>query len=216
MTNMRKTYKMLAPAAAAATLTAALAWVVASAPSDSTSVRDSTRARSSVATSVADSYSIFEGSANRLDAAAPGWRPLPDGIGARMAEARLILQDRTRTVVAVPAANAPCLVSRFADGSQAASCALERDQQPASVTYRGAIGLVPDAVDAITLTMTDGKTRVVPVENNVWTAPDDASTAAYSFSGRIVKVELMPRSSMPPGTTTDPSQAPHRGPDSSS
>jgi len=91
----------------------------------------------------------------------------------------------------VPAATAPCLISRFADGSQSVSCALEADQQPASVSYSGAIGLVPDAVDSVTLTMTDGATRVMPVENNVWTAPDDAAKAAYSLGGRVVEVELM-------------------------
>jgi len=132
-----------------------------------------------------------------------------------MAEARLVSQDRTRTVAAVPAEKAPCLISRFADGTQTASCALESDQQPASVSYSGAIGLVPDAVDSVTLTMTDGTTRVVPVNHNVWTAPDDAAKAAYTLDGTVVEVELMPRSSMPAGATSDPSQAPSRGPDSS-
>ena len=205
---------MLVTIAAAAALAAVLAWSVAPAPAGPALGRDSGGARNLVATSAAGTYSIFEGSTSRLNASTPGWQPLPDRIGARMAEARLISQDRTRTVVAVPAANAPCLVSRFADGSQAASCALERDQQPASVSYSGAIGLVPDVVDSITLTMTDGTSRVVPVEDNVWTAPDEAVEAAYSFTGRVVVVELMPRSSMPPGATTDPSQAPRRGPDS--
>ena len=190
---------------------AALAWCVAAAPAGSPLSRDSGGTRSSVAST----YSIFAGSTSRFNAATPGWRPLPDDIGARMAEARLISQDRTRTVVAVPAAKAPCLVSRFADGSQTASCALSRDEQPASVSYSGAIGLVPDAVDSVTLTMTDGAIRVVAVEDNVWTAPDEAAKAAYSFAGRVVEVELMPRSSMPPGEPTDPSQAPRRGPDPS-
>ena len=193
----------------------ALAWSVAAAPAGSPLSRDSGGARSSVASSAADTYSIFAGSTTRFNAATPDWRPLPDDIGARMAAARLISQDSTRTVVAVPAAKAPCLVSRFADGSQGASCALARDEQPASVSYSGAIGLVPDAVDSVTLTMTDGATRVVAVEDNVWTAPDEAAKAAYSFAGRVVEVELMPRSSMPPGEPTDPSQAPRRGPDPS-
>ena len=131
-----------------------------------------------------------------------------------MEDGRLVARNQTRTVVAA-AAKTPCLISRFADGSQTASCALEADQQPASVSYSGAIGLVPDAVGSVTLTMTDGSTRVVPVKGNVWTAPDDAAEAAYSLAGRVVEVELMPRSSMPPGATSDPSQAPYRGRDSS-
>ena len=181
---------MLLAIAGAAALTVALAWSVAAAPAGSPLSRDGAGARSSAAASVADTYSIFSGSTSRLNAATPGWRPLPDSIGARMAEARLISQDSTGTVVAVPAAKAPCLVSRLADGSQTASCAVERDQHPASVSYSGAIGLVPDAVDSVTLTMTDGATRVVAVEDNVWTAPDDAAKAAYLFSGRVVEVEL--------------------------
>ena len=40
--------------------------------------------------------------------------------------------------------------------------------------------------------MTDGATRVVAVEDNVWRAPEDAAKAAYSFAGRVVEVELMP------------------------
>jgi hypothetical protein len=91
------------------------------------------------------------------------------------------------------------------------ACGHTSDQQPASVSYSGAIGLVPDAVDSVTLTMADGSTRVVPVKNNVWTAPDEAAKAAYALAGRVVEVELMPRSSMPAGATSEPSQAPsHR------
>jgi hypothetical protein len=209
---MRKTYIALSALAGAAALTVALVWSAAAAPPGSTAARDN-GASTAVAASAPDTYSIFASSTSRLNATKPGWRPPAGFVGARMAEARLISQDSTRTVVAVPAAKAPCLISRFADGSESASCALEADQQPASVSYSGAIGLVPDAVDSVTLTMTDGATRVVPVRNNVWTAPDDAAKAAYSLAGRVVNVELMPRSSMPPGDTTDPSQAPNRGPD---
>jgi hypothetical protein len=166
--------------------------------------------------SAADTYSIFAASTTRVDAS--GWRLPPDNarVGARLDEARLVLRDATQTVAAVPAAKAPCLFTRFADGSQGIACGGASGEPPTNVGYSGALGLVPDAVDAVTLTMTDGTTRVAPVKNNVWTAPDDAATAAYSLTGRVIKIDLMPRSSMPPGDTTDPTQAPSRGPDGAS
>jgi hypothetical protein len=195
----------------AAAAAAVLALSSVAAPAESSA--RGTRERAAVA---AMTYSIFASPTARFNAAASGWSPPPAeaGVGARLQEARLILQDKTRTVAAVPASKAPCLFTRFADGSQTIGCGHTADEQPTSVSYSGAIGLVPDAVDSVTLTMTDGSTRVVRVENNVWKAPDDAAKAAYSVAGSVVQVELMPRSSIPAGATTDPSQAPSRGPDS--
>jgi hypothetical protein len=209
----RTTTSMLLAAIAAAAAAVAFVWSAAAAPADRAAPVRNTDSRTAAPASGTQTYSIFAGSRTRLNATAAGWAPPADSsIRARLGEARLIAHDKTRTVVAVPAAKAPCLISRFADGSQSTACGMAPDEQPVSASYSEAIGLVPDAVDSVTFIMTDGTTRTAAVNNNVWTAPDEAAKAAYSLAGRVIEVDLMPRSSMPRGATSDPSQAPSSGP----
>lgn len=134
------------------------------------------------------------------------WAPRADpAVGARFAEARVVHRDAGRVVAAVPARNGACLLSRLPDGSRAMSCGGDADHFPATVGYAGAIGLVPDAVRAVTFTMTDGSVRTAEVIGNVWRSPVEAATAAYAVGGRVHRVGLMPRSSLPAGARLSPS-----------
>jgi hypothetical protein len=162
----------------------------------------STATPAEAAGSPSESYSIFARSEGRLDVS--GWAREGDSrIGARFSEGRLVHHDAARIVVAVPAAKAPCLVSHFIDGSKGISCGLAADEHPATVSYSGAIGLVPDVVESVAFTMTDGRSEVVPVTGNVWKSPVEAEKASYSIDGRVFEVDLMPRSSLPAGVTID-------------
>lgn len=183
-----------------------LVWQATASPAESTAgtTAESTAETTDATGSPAESYSIFARPADQRDDFSHWARLGGSRIGARLSEGRFVDQDATRTVAAVPAAKAPCLMSRYADGSYGASCGGAGDQHPATVSYSGAIGLVPDAVESVTFTMTDGTSRVTRVTDNTWKSPVEAAKASYSIDGRVFEVDLMPRSSLPAGATIDP------------
>ena len=160
------------------------------------------KARGAVAEQ-SQSYSIFLRPPVAADASVAHWKaPGDPRIGARLAAGRVVHRDAVRTVAAVPTAQAPCLISRFADGSQGTSCGI--DQPPTVVSPTGTIGLVPDSVDAVTITMTDGSTQIGRITGNVWKAPEDADKVAYSVDGHLYQLQLMPLSDLPAGAKMGP------------
>ncbi|HEX8105799.1 MAG TPA: hypothetical protein VF533_24500 [Solirubrobacteraceae bacterium] len=133
------------------------------------------------------------------------WAPSranPD-IAPRFREARVIQRDATRIVAAVPAKDGPCLLSR-SPGGRGLACGGAPGRYPVSAGYDGGIGLVPDEVKVVTFEMTDGSVVTRGVVDNVWRSPVEAEKVTFIASGRVHSVELMPRSSIPPGVTIGP------------
>jgi hypothetical protein len=150
-------------------------------------------------------YSVFTRPPRASDSV-ESWR-LPEfsGITLNTPAARRVAEDATKTVAAVPATgvDGPCLATRYSSGGTALNCA-GSNGIIASIGYTGAIGLVPDSVTTVTLTMTDGSSRAATVADNTWRAPDDASQATFSLNGEQKIVRLMPRSSLPEGAKLSP------------
>jgi hypothetical protein len=121
-------------------------------------------------------------------------------LGLKLPEARIIYRDTAKAIAAVPATAAPCLATQFADGSQTLSCGSAAGNT-ASVSFNGAMGLVPDAVKTVTFTMSDGSTATGQVIDNVWKSPGEAAKVTFSLDGHTQQIELMPRSSLPSGAT---------------
>lgn len=157
------------------------------------------------ATASASAYGVLDRPASADDDIS-GWRVSPSSasFGLDISGARIVAKNSERTVAAVPADGAPCLVARLASGSTTMNCGLG-DVPTASVSYNGAIGLVPDVVKSVTFTMTDGSTVTGEVVDNLWRSPLDARTATYSVDGVTKQVDLMPHSSLPKGATLHPS-----------
>ncbi len=150
-------------------------------------------------------YSVFTRPPTASDSVA-SWR-LPEfpGITLNTPAARRVSDDATKTVAAVPATgvDGPCLATHYSSGGTGLNCPAPNGII-ASIGYTGAIGLVPDSVNTVTLTMTDGSSRSETVVDNTWHAPDDASRATFSLNGDELIVHLMPRSSLPAGAKLSP------------
>jgi hypothetical protein len=112
--------------------------------------------------------------------------------------ARLIYQDDTRAVAAVPTSTEPCLATQFNDGSGALTCS-------PTLTYGTSIGLVPDSVMSVTFTLTDGTETARKVTDNFWRSPAEAAKVGYVLNGQTPSLELMPMSSLPKGAQISPS-----------
>jgi hypothetical protein len=149
----------------------------------------------------ATTYSIFDRPAAAGDDVSRWNVRARPTIDLDLGSGRLVHTDATKSVAAVRADKGLCLLQRFADGSSGLSCALRPDEVVAATSYDGAIGLVPDAVQTVTFTLTDGSATSIPVVDNVWKSPVEATKAVFTVPGTGVReVDLMPRSSMPKGT----------------
>ncbi len=146
-------------------------------------------------------YSVFARAAAPADDVS-GWRIHEDraGLGLRFSDARVVYSDSVRTVAAVPASDGPCLLAQYKDGSGGFNCG-GPNRVSASLGYNGALLLVPDSVQTVTYTMTDGTTQMSPVANNVAHSPVEAAKVAFTLGERTVQLDLMPRSSLPKGAT---------------
>lgn len=154
----------------------------------------------------AGKYSVFDRPATTASDETRGWRARQDpgpreNFGLRFAEARVIQRDGGTAVAAVPASNgSPCLAVQYKDGSGGLSCG-GPGTTAALVGYNGATGIVPDSVQTVTFTLTDGTTQTSQVEGNVWRSPPEAAKVTFMLGDRVEEIELMPRSSLPEGAT---------------
>jgi hypothetical protein len=121
----------------------------------------------------------------------------------RIQDARVVYQDATRIVAAVPGEFGPCLVDASTNGVRGGACATKEDEHPMLLGYSGGIGLIPDGVKAVVFTMTDGTTDTQDVSGNLWRSPAEASRLSYVLDGREFDVALMPHSSIPEGVVID-------------
>jgi hypothetical protein len=117
------------------------------------------------------------------------------GLGIDPDGARVIKSKAGKSFAIVPATVAPCIVSEQ-DG---VSCGIPSAPVTAQVGYGFAIGLAPDAVKNVSLTLTDGTTTTAPVVDNVWEAPDNAVSVTVTIGQRSETVGLMPAASLPAG-----------------
>lgn len=150
-----------------------------------------------------DEYSVFKRPVTAEDAL-EGWnlsvyQGAAEQLGIQLSARRLVSQDARKAVAAVEAADAPCLMVRYHTGSQGLSCGAGQDTPTAVVGYDGALGLVPDSVQAVRLVLTDGSFISSPVRSNVWTAPSNAVEATFEVRGQVQRVQLMPAERMPEG-----------------
>ena len=147
-------------------------------------------------------YSVFSRAATSADDVS-SW-PMRaenfDQLGLRLDQARVVYRDAVRTMAAVPATDGPCLLTRLRNHGGGLNCG-GAGRLTVALGYLGAIGLVPDSVDTVTFAMTDGSTQTAKVVDNTWNSPAEAASATFSLQGRSVSIELMPRSSLPKGTT---------------
>lgn len=125
----------------------------------------------------------------------------PD-LGLRPADARVLSGvalpgEPLAVVAAIPANKAPCLYWDTGS-SERLSCGTN-DGDTAVVSYDGSIGMVPDSVTSVTYTMADGTEQVGNVASNVWHAPAEATSVMFSLGGERHTIDLMSRSSRPPG-----------------
>lgn len=193
---MKPTRKMTPRIAAVLAAVAATVTVVAQAPSSVAA--DPEPAPAAALKAQNGNYSVFARPARDRDNIS-GWR-VPRRhreTGIRYADARLVHQDAHRAVAAVPAQDqaAPgrdqaCLVTQFRDGSGALACS-------PTLMYGESIGLVPDSVDTVTYTLTDGTTQQQDVVDNMWRSPEEAARVTYTIDGRVESIALMPMSSLP-------------------
>lgn len=112
----------------------------------------------------------------------------------------------TATIDLVPSAKAPCLYLSNDAGFESLSCG-DESGETAAVGYGWAVGLVPDAVKAITVAMSDGSQRQLPVVDNTWVAPPEAVSVSIQNGSKNQSIDLMPLSSLPAGATILPSGA---------
>jgi hypothetical protein len=172
-------------------LGAVAAWLLNSPPARSTEPS----APSAAATT---SYSLLSRPTTAADTNVTDWKLQPNArLGTRPAGARVVYSDAWRTVAAVPSNAVPCLVSEYRDGSQSTSCGTTDDEMTAAVSYLGSIGLVPDSVQNVTYTMTDGSQQIGGVKNNLWQAPSEAKEVTFTVGDKEESIGLMPASSMP-------------------
>lgn len=151
-----------------------------------------------------NAFGVFEQAAESQDDISSWGIPEIPQIGLETDAARVVVTSPNRTVAAVPAAKAPCLVTRTAQSGIGISCATAANEATATVGYNGAIGLVPDSVKSVMFTMVDGSTQAQDVVDNIWQSPVEAETATFDLEGETQKVDLMPRSSMPKSATVSP------------
>lgn len=125
-------------------------------------------------------------------------------LGLRPDEARALPAGTSptpgTTVTVIPASAAPCLYKKHGDGSEGLSCGSSAGRT-ASVGYEGSIGLVPDQVQTVTFTMTDGSQRSASVVDNLWKSPPEAAKVSFVVAGQSQEIDLMPRSTLPAGAS---------------
>lgn len=144
-------------------------------------------------------FSVFARPATAKDHIS-GWRVAARKAGdgdMDFSRARVIYQDASRAVAAVPTTGEPCLVTQLPDGSGGFTCS-------PSFSYGHSIGLIPDSVKSVTYTMTDGTTQRQDVTGNFWRSPEEAAKVTYVVDGQTQNQDLMPLSSLPKGTTISP------------
>lgn len=130
------------------------------------------------------------------------WKlPVDTPFALKGANARVVYRDAKKQVAVVPTNGVPCLATHLTAGGFGLSCATSTDETPTSVSYDGAIGLVPDEVKSVTYTMTDGTSQTQQVVNNIWRSPLEASKASFLLHGSEQIVDLMPASSKPADAT---------------
>jgi hypothetical protein len=166
-------------------------------PSKRVTTKSAKRTNTSLGT-----YSVFSRPATPEDDVS-GW-PMRtenfDKLGLRLDQARVVYRDAVRTLAAVPATDGPCLLTRLRNHGGGLNCG-GAGRVTVALGYLGAIGLVPDSVDTVTFRMTDGSTQTAKVVDNTWNSPAEAASATFVLQGDSVNIELMPRSSLPKGTT---------------
>ncbi|HEX6023055.1 MAG TPA: hypothetical protein VFZ00_13730 [Solirubrobacter sp.] len=190
--NLRRVGSRLIVGVLAACTLGLLNWQLRDSAADST-------ARTSGTAASEHRYSVFARPADPNDSVADWDIPANPRIGLDISGARIVESRPERQVAAVPAAKAPCLVTRFTGGSRGVSCAMEPGQTPALVTHDGAVGLVPDGVQTVTFTMSNGSTIADRVVDNVWKSPVEATAVSFTIDGAEQQVQLMARSSLPEG-----------------
>lgn len=145
-------------------------------------------------------FSVFARAATAEDDIS-GWRIPRNGVdekfGMQFNAARVVYQDATKAVAAVPTAAGPCLVSQYRDGSGGLTCS-------PTFTHGVSVGLVPDAVKTVSYTMTDGSTQTETVTDNTWHSPTEAAQVTYVLDGTPHVEALMPLSALPKGSTIAP------------
>lgn len=167
---------------------------------------DSAHATGAAADQTSSDYSVLKqpatSEATRLAETSPGIKQLatvPE-LAADPSGTRLIKTATGKSFAVVPAAVAPCLVGE----DNSASCATSAAPVTVQVRHGYAVGLAPDSVKAVSLTLTDGKTTSAPVVNNVWEAPANAKSATVTIDGRDRSIDLMPEGSLPDSATVSP------------
>jgi hypothetical protein len=125
-------------------------------------------------------------------------------IGLEPRGARVVRSDDARTLAVVPAQAAPCLVSEGPSAPASVSCGTGTEPKTAMVNYGSAVGVVPDTVQTVSFTMTDGSVVTGEVSDNMWNAPAEAASVSFAVDGRARTIELMPLSAQPEGTTVGP------------
>lgn len=178
-------------------------------------------AASSVSTSPLGSYSVLARPARATDTIA-NWRAAqtPNPVGLQIGAARIIQREQSRTVALAPSTLGPCLVMNFADGSGGVVCGRNNEEPAISLGYNGALGVVPDSVKSVELTMEDGTVTTRAVQDNVWRSPADAAKVAIDLPTGRYQAALTPRSSVPPaaqlhpdGLVTSPGSPPKEAPE---
>jgi hypothetical protein len=118
--------------------------------------------------------------------------------------AREIGRDGARQYLLVPRTDAQvCLVEAQPSGP-VISCTDPARITPALVRYGRAVGAVPDEVRTVDFSLTDGTIVSSAVENNLYWAPSEAESVTYKVGEALQRVDLMPMSSVPPGSVVSP------------
>lgn len=153
-----------------------------------------------------DTYTSLGRQVLPRDQAAAGWRVSPDRIARdnpklelRPRDARIVSTTASRTVAAIPSAQAPCLLSQYESGDAGLNCAADAQSTTALVTYGGAMGIVPDAVKTVTFTTSDGGQRVEAIVGNMWQSGKEDASVSFVLRGSQQRIDLMPLSSLPTG-----------------
>ena len=113
------------------------------------------------------------------------------------AGARVLVSDAEETIALIPRSdNQLCLFYYLANGDAGADCNTREiaETEGLSIFNRGwGIGVVPDGVDQVEFTLSDGSTVVVSVTNNVYHVPAEAVEGRVQHDGKTYSTTFLPR-----------------------
>jgi hypothetical protein len=123
--------------------------------------------------------------------------------GLDLDDARVLDDQPDESVILVPRADDElCVVRLYSNGSAGGTCETN-DVADSRGIISGSLGhtsgVVPDGVDHVDFTLSDGGHSSTPVTHNMFTAPPEAVIATYLVSGQLQTVVMIPASRAPAG-----------------